>query len=42
MTISLTIGGAIFWLFISVHPLWLGLMLSYLFGFRLGVLPKAG
>ena len=27
---------------LSVHPLWLGLMLSYLFGFRLGWLPTNG
>jgi peptide/nickel transport system permease protein len=27
---------------LSVHPLWLGLMLSYLFGFRFGLLPKGG
>jgi peptide/nickel transport system permease protein len=27
---------------ISVHPLWLGLILSYLFGFKLGVLPTTG
>jgi len=26
----------------SAHPLWLGLMLSYLFGFRLDVLPATG
>lgn len=27
---------------LSVHPLWLGLMLSYLFGFKLGWLPTNG
>ncbi|MFN2467399.1 MAG: ABC transporter permease [Gaiellaceae bacterium] len=27
---------------LSVHPLWLGLMLSYMFGFKLHVLPQGG
>jgi peptide/nickel transport system permease protein len=27
---------------VSAHPVWLGLMLSYFFGFRLGVFPIAG
>ncbi|MBA2358004.1 MAG: ABC transporter permease [Actinobacteria bacterium] len=27
---------------LSVHPLWLGLMLSYIFGFRLHLLPEGG
>ncbi|MDQ5820331.1 MAG: ABC transporter permease [Actinomycetota bacterium] len=36
-------AGMIFVLIgVSAHPLWLGLILSYLLGFRLGAFPKSG
>lgn len=35
-------GGVLFVLGLSVHPLWLGLVLSWLFGVRLGWLPPGG
>lgn len=70
VTLSLTIGAAVFWMLLalplgvfsamrprslidrsgmlvvlvglSVHPIWLGLMLSYFFGYRLDLFPKGG
>ena len=35
-------GGALFVLGLSAHPLWLGLVLSWLFGVRLGWFPPGG
>src|SRR5215218_3670883 len=41
VTASLVLGGAVLWMLIA-HPVWIGLILSYTVGFRLGWAPITG